>query len=643
MAQKLEFHDDFSLRDIFGMKKKGDAKTSKTETFIPNDNRNLLPPETRNQEGETYQNSHTRYGAFTDLKHPLITFSPSEVWTLADAVRGVQIFGGIGSGKSSGSGKLLALTFLKNGFGGLVLCGKPDERANWEEYAKFYNREDDLIIFDKKSKFEFNPLIYELTRESEGAGDTSNMVNLFISIYKLGKRINGSEAKSSDSFWENALRRLLSRTIDLLKLANEELSIDNIVSVVSSAPFGMNFLEHIETLKSQNPVQQLETEEDEDDEDYYDEEEGEEEEDDDELQEQQTEDDETKEEPIDLVKQWYRSEISTCTIWVANQYLELERKQLKNEEKLLNHREKVDNIELSEERVELENRKELYEEKRELFNKLKNYFLKELATLAPETHSSLLETFYGITEPFTTGILKRQFSSGLDEDVKPEVTFNSEDGRGKIIILDFPVKNYLEAGIFAQGIYKLMWQQTVERRVIKRGDSAIPVFLWVDESQFFVSEYDMLFQTTARSSRACTVFLTQNISNYYAMMGGENAKSRVDSLLGNLSTKIFHANNDYVTNEWAANTIGKVFRDINNSNFSLQVSKQGGASISGGEAEQLHYQVQPKDFTTLKCGDEENDYIVEGYLITVGKDWINTDGERENFKLVKINQLSNVV
>lgn len=61
----------------------------------------------------------------TDLDAPLVKFSadPRDWWTLRDAVRGVQIFGGIGSGKSSGSGRTLALSFLKAGFGGLVLTG----------------------------------------------------------------------------------------------------------------------------------------------------------------------------------------------------------------------------------------------------------------------------------------------------------------------------------------------------------------------------------------------------------------------------------------------------------------------------------------------------------------------------------------
>ena len=56
-------------------------------------------------------------------------------WSLSDAFQGVQVFGGTGSGKSSGSGQALARAFMKANLGGLVLTAKTDEAAQWEEYA----------------------------------------------------------------------------------------------------------------------------------------------------------------------------------------------------------------------------------------------------------------------------------------------------------------------------------------------------------------------------------------------------------------------------------------------------------------------------------------------------------------------------
>jgi hypothetical protein len=78
--------------------------------------------------------SQTGCGQSSDtwpLDLPLVGFSKREadVWTLGDAFQGVLIMGENGSGKTSGSGGLLARKYLKAGFGGLVLCFKTDEAA----------------------------------------------------------------------------------------------------------------------------------------------------------------------------------------------------------------------------------------------------------------------------------------------------------------------------------------------------------------------------------------------------------------------------------------------------------------------------------------------------------------------------------
>lgn len=110
-----------------------------------------------------------------------------------------------------------------------------------------------------------------------------------------------------------------------------------------------------------------------------------------------------------------------------------------------------------------------------------------------------------------------------------------------------------------------------------------PVFLWADESQYFVTSEDMIFQQTARSRRAATVFLTQNISNYYAMLDARNAHTTTDSLLGNLQTKIFHAQGDPAINEWAERIFAKerqrLFGDaIGTTGAHSTLSAQGSAS-----------------------------------------------------------------
>jgi len=69
---------------------------------------------------------HPQTAEYWPLDLQLIRFSEhrADTWTLADACQGVLIMGENGSGKTSGSGQILARRYLQSGFGGLVLCYK---------------------------------------------------------------------------------------------------------------------------------------------------------------------------------------------------------------------------------------------------------------------------------------------------------------------------------------------------------------------------------------------------------------------------------------------------------------------------------------------------------------------------------------
>jgi len=84
----------------------------------------------------------------------------------------------------------------------------------------------------------------------------------------------------------------------------------------------------------------------------------------------------------------------------------------------------------------------------------------------------------------------------------------------------------------------------------------VPVFLWADEAQNFITTADKAFQEACRSSVCATVFLTQNINNYIAAFQ-QNAEAQAYGLLAGLGTKIFHRNGDPKTNAFAAETIAK--------------------------------------------------------------------------------------
>lgn len=479
------------------------------------------------------------------LDTPLIKFGHDN-WTLRDATKGVQIFGGIGSGKTSGSGRMLAKAFLENGFGGIVLCAKPDEREGWEKLAAETGRSSDLIFFEKGGPWKFNPLDYETTRKD--GGETFNLVSLFMHIYQIGCNINGEGmAKESERFWDNALKRLLRRVIDLLKLSGQAVSISNMHSLIIAYLSTEDIAELKEAKAIKAPAQFIASME-------------------------------------KLAKRnFYVRCLMDALLFIDGQTEE--------------HEKAPTNV--SEERLNLLERD---------FRMVQNYFEHEFANLHDRTRTIIIESLMGIAEPFLGGLLYQYFAQGTN--LYPERTYE----QGSVIIMDFPVKKYLDAGIYAQSIFKLLWQQALERRTYREGD--IPVFLWADESQLFLNDYDQIFQTTARSSGACTVFLSQNISNYYAAIGGKDPRPKVDSLLANLSTKIFHGNNDAVTNEWASRTLGKAFRLVRG--FSAGEKSE---SVSGSE--QLHDMVGSADFTVLRGGGKENKFIVDGIITVAGKKWSN--------------------
>lgn len=205
---------------------------------------------------------------------------------------------------------------------------------------------------------------------------------------------------------------------------------------------------------------------------------------------------------------------------------------------------------------------------------------------------------------------------------------------GAIYLFDYPVKDGL-VGRVAQSLYKLMWQQHMERRNIEE-DGGRPVFLWADEAQhFLLPDQDAIFAQTARSSRILTVLLSQNISNFYNALGqGEQGVNQTESLVGNLGTLIFHANTHEKTNRWASGIFGTQWRHsasvTTGDSSSLSTAENGGSTSTGSSAstslsEQQRNVIEPRDFTLLATGGEVNHFQVEAIINQAGRLWNATN------------------
>lgn len=450
----------------------------------------------------------------------LYRFNDVEPFTLRQACEGVQIFGGIGSGKTSGSGAALAKSYLRAGFGGLVLCAKKDELETWQRYAQETGREKSLLVFDASGEWRFPFLQYEVNREGEGAGYTENLVRLFTTVQEAMER--GKGGGGGDPYWQRAMQQLMRNAIDLCMIVKGEVSVPLLYDVITSAP------------KSQEERDSLE---------------------------------------------WQKKSLCWQLLLEGNS-------------------------------KEIDDSWALQD-----LGSTASFWLQEFPALAPKTRSNIISMFTSMADNFLRRPFRMLFSepSPKNQNVFPELTH-----QGIVIVMNLPVKEFGEAGRAAQVVYKTMWQQAAERRNVKESDR--PLFLWVDEAQNFATEYDMQFQATARSSRACTVYLTQNLPNYYAEMGGAHSKYRVDSLIGNLQTKIWHANSEPETNNKASEIIGKSWQ-IRRS----ESTNMGKESFSMGESQQESYDfdVIPQRFTRLRKGSPANNFEVDAIIFQSGREWSN--------------------
>lgn len=256
------------------------------------------------------------------------------------------------------------------------------------------------------------------------------------------------------------------------------------------------------------------------------------------------------------------------------------------------------------------------------FEMAARFFVSEFVNLAEKTRSIIVSSFTTMADGLIRGPMYDLFCTTTN--VVPEMTHE-----GAIVVVNLPVKEYAEVGQAAQIIWKYLWQRATERRDVTK--HPYPTVLWADESQYFLTgQQDMLYLTTARSARAVTVFLTQSISTYYAVLGGEGkAHAEVDSLCSNLTTKIFHAASDSQMTNWAANLFAKSWQQRASTGFSESTTGGGqkgeppsaSHSRNASVQEALEFEVQPQEFTTLRTGGPHNDCSVDAIIFQGGRIW----------------------
>lgn len=261
-----------------------------------------------------------------------------------------------------------------------------------------------------------------------------------------------------------------------------------------------------------------------------------------------------------------------------------------------------------------------------VLNEHGSYWVEEIPNLAGKTRSSIEATLTNIIYPFLTGKLSELFCTHTT--VVPEMA-----REGKIIILDLPALTYGPIGAAAQSIFKYLFGLAMQREAVHR--KTRPVFLWIDEAQFFLSATDAELLSTARSSRTACVFITQDLPTFYAQLGHDK-KAVADSIIGKFGTRIFHANNSVETNRAASELVGKTTK-YNQSRTNARGRNAGGnlhqneASNNAGAGDGRNqtstngissYEdyIFPPDFFSrgLRTGGPKNRKRVDAVLVRAG-------------------------
>jgi hypothetical protein len=494
-----------------------------------------------------------------ELDRKLIEFSDSKdirPFTIRDAVEGIQIFGGIGSGKSSGSGALIASKYISAGFGGLVLTCKSDEKKMWQEYCRKANRLDSLMVIEPGGNHTFNFLDYESSKKLDGITITENVVQVLKTVIQSSEE--KSSGKSDDPFWESALDMLLFSVIDLCLLAYTNLSIQDMYSIVMTAPKKELDVKTKEKSQAGSFIHAFEC---------------------------------------------AQNNVDRLVFSFVDNLSKTEKEKIKDAEYF--------------EQIIINNIPEAA-----LLKSIDQFFIETFRNLSEKTRSIIEFSFSGFLFRLLKEPVYSLFCHGVST-VKPEDCF-----KGKIILINLPVKTYQKMGRDCQVLFKYIWQKSVGSREATETDR--PLFLWADEAQHFIHQFDSEYQATARSSKIATVYISQNLSNYHANLGGAKSEYRVKSFLGTLATKIFHSNADIETNMYASNLIGEAYSE----DTSATTTMSGNFSSSRSKSFKLEKMARPEEFVGLMTGGPLNNYLVQGYMHRQGTGF----GNGLNFKKIFFKQ-----
>lgn len=482
------------------------------------------------------------------LTMELLRWSPRDAWTLQEAVEGVLITGGIGSGKTSGPFSLITRSILRAGCGAVFMCGKKDSTWDFIRLAESAGRKDDVIEFSQEGGHCFNFLTYEANRRGAGRTVIKNVVDVLMQASEATER----QIATSDPFWRDSTRQLLTHCLEVVITATGEVRLKQVLEMVRGLP-------------------------------------------------------RTREE----ARMADRGELELFAVELLKVAEAKERERRAGEQNS-------------------ENPPAQEEHLRPGLTNARSYIFEDWPDMPEKTRESVSATLKALLGEFVGEELLALLGG--------ETTCSPDDVlAGKIVIVNVPVLEFDKIGKIANVVWKCCVQKAIGRRV-DRGtpitEETRPVAIFADEYQMFATCQDTDAQNTMRSAKGFHIVASQNLSNFFAEMGGDaTSRAKVESLLSNLNTKLGCQNSHSATNEFYSKILGQVIRITE----SKAVDPWLGTVKGITQSERQEWDLPPRAFIGLKIGGPKHQHIVEAILIcknvrfrASGQHWLKVSFEQEH-------------
>jgi hypothetical protein len=239
------------------------------------------------------------------------------------------------------------------------------------------------------------------------------------------------------------------------------------------------------------------------------------------------------------------------------------------------------------------------------------HLLQKWGALDDRTRSNIESTWSGLSSRFLYDPLRSMFCSGRFDFTPEQITHEN-----KILIVDLSVLAHgRQTARAAQILIKTVFQRSWMRHVYKRG-CCNGAAIFEDEFSFLLSRNsDPYFHMVCRDFGVAPIVAVQNICSMAAEEFGEQSPgSKTHGFLGLFGTKVFMANSEHFSNQYASDLIGKEFRYLDSWSASQGEHHQH-TGISGNK--QLVHIVEPIEFTRLMKPDGDNP-IAEAIVHTTG-------------------------